>query len=454
MKSTKNDSYAAAWAEIDTGAKRLPRAMGVADFFLGQTHTQGPAGVRIATGKAGQRTSHHRGSAATWMLLCAILGVVSLHGQPAYAVEGWTKQQRQDTLVYVPKGLKNDQVFRLTFHPPILLNGNENKKRWVIKTSNQRQKGLGTPAAPWNVVLKNKQWGARNRYVDAAGRTMLVINKFDIKGRTVFSYQLIARLDRAADQKLAKRKIGAIERLYSDARATFRRPEHKTKNQPKQATKKPNKPAVEDIREAIRAKPGQGVKPEEIQAIFHSTTTDVVNIGNVVTRRYYLLKDGTLYRHAKIPFYELNAAKSRELEKHNWWLWTKSDKGYRMRATPSDKWRPVPGIAAVAAKKRGRIDRSYIHAGSGGGIGSWYPTSRRSTARFERNGRFRFSNMSMIGSRVKNKSSTGKYHLEGYTLHLNYDSGQQERVFFYFIGKNKTSVNINTTEFWTPKQNK
>ena len=233
--------------------------------------------------------------------------------------------------------------------------------------------------------------------------------------------------------------------------------------------------------DAVRAAPGAGVKPRDIEAVLFSLNGIAL-----------LLEDGWLYdRNGGPPPADLDVRRSRELEPQYWHRWKSAGGGkYLIRRADArgqlrDDWARLDDMIPVQPWG-GRPGAAYTQSSFYGSLATGGTYAKR-TWRFQPDGRFTTTAYTQSGSGsmaamngfVAGQTSTrdekggqstgfatggggtvthnrkdaegsgnrGTYTLDGYTLELRHDSGEVRRVFAFPWGPKDENAWINDASF-------
>jgi hypothetical protein len=186
--------------------------------------------------------------------------------------------------------------------------------------------------------------------------------------------------------------------------------------------------------------PGQGVKPSEIKGVVLHTEYGVGVGGMMIINYnpYLLLNDGTVYSHPYVCAYDLDVAKSREVEPKKWGTWKLEDAKTLVVTMNSDhkpeRWEGTGHwFWASPAKKGEKLDGTWSTIGGGGntaiGGGSIVVSSNMLT--FNNQGQFTtlstgggtYSGSTGTVTAYSNKDAAGTYTFDGYSLELKYNNG-------------------------------
>ena len=230
--------------------------------------------------------------------------------------------------------------------------------------------------------------------------------------------------------------------------------------------------------ERIRTAPGQGVQMKDIVAVLHHGHNET-GIGSGMEFKediHLLLRDGTAYEGTEVPPADLDVKASKALEPQHWMRWEAVRRGrYRVlkqddRGRPEAKWTELDGTPIrpwrPGERLNGTFKTQHFYGTLMGGA-----TSTKNFVVFKPDGRFEtigfalsstgsmqagsgFSGSSSAHSDGKGSSSSagasgggagaysqgrkndgdehrGTYHFDGYTLALQFDSGDSGRLFSF-----------------------
>lgn len=200
--------------------------------------------------------------------------------------------------------------------------------------------------------------------------------------------------------------------------------------------------------------PGQGLKPSEIKGVVLHQEYGVGVGGMMIVEYnpYLFLKDGTVYSDPTVCAYDLDVARSRELEPKKWGTW-KQENDETMIITMNkdhkpDRWEGKGRwFWARPALKNERLSGTWSTISGGGntafGGGSMVISSNVLTF----NGQGQFTTLSTGGgtysgatgsvSAYSNKDGAGTYTFDGYSLELRFNNGKVVRKNFCFYDDKK-----------------
>jgi len=207
--------------------------------------------------------------------------------------------------------------------------------------------------------------------------------------------------------------------------------------------------------------PGQGLKPADIKGfvIHQETGIGVGGMVIIVWRPYLLLKDGTMYSHCSVSPYDLDVARSRQMEPNQWGTWTLQGKTLITKfpddKTP-DKWESHWQWARPAEKNE-KIRGAYYTISGGGNTALGGGSMVVSSSNITFNDKGQFTRESTGGSSYAgatgsvtayaNKDAAGTYILDGYSLELKYNNGTASRVSFYFYPDSKEVFGLGARDY-------
>jgi hypothetical protein len=239
-----------------------------------------------------------------------------------------------------------------------------------------------------------------------------------------------------------------------------------------------------------------------VQAVFFWVDTGM----NYSEHAWVLLRDGMLYDRGRIAPADLDLARSREVEPQRWRRWKPAGDGriqwqrQNDHAKPEGEWQSTGGTMAQPWGPGAALEGSYNAKRFYGNL-TFGGTFHDSSIRFERNGRFEWSNYSQSGtgavqstqgvsvqaSRKSDGSGTrttvggsaagvegptappgvvvagkgrkndgdeqrGSYRLEGYAMELRYDSGRVERLLSFPLAWSRPAVFIGDMLYSVPEK--
>lgn len=212
--------------------------------------------------------------------------------------------------------------------------------------------------------------------------------------------------------------------------------------------------------------PGQGLKPADIKGfvIHQETGIGVGGMVIIVWRPYLLLKDGTMYSHCSVSPYDLDVARSRQMEPNQWGTWTLQGKTLTTKfpddKTP-DKW-DSHWQWARPAERNEKISGAYYTISGGGNTAMGGGSMVVSSGSITFNDKGQFTRVSTGGgsysgatgsvTAYSNKDAAGTYILDGYSLELKYNNGASSRVSFYFYPDSKEVFGLGARDYVPSKK--
>ena len=217
--------------------------------------------------------------------------------------------------------------------------------------------------------------------------------------------------------------------------------------------------------------PGQGLKPSEIKGIvLHSEyTMGVGGMMIIVYRPYLLLTDGRLYAHPDVPPYDLDVARSLQVERSKWGTWKLEGKtmtvqyGYDRNGNPDKASTWTSFTWARGAKPGEKMVGSWGTISGGGNTAFGGGSIVVSTNNFTFNNQGQFTTLSAGGgsysgptgrvSAYSNRDGAGTYTLDGFSVEFKYNNGKVVRRCLYFYSDDQEVFGIGTRAY-TPADNK
>ena len=193
--------------------------------------------------------------------------------------------------------------------------------------------------------------------------------------------------------------------------------------------------------------PGQGLKPSEIKGVVLHTEYGV-GVGGMMIVEYnpsLLLTDGTIYADPYVCAYDLDVARSRQVEPKKWGTW-KQENATTLVVTMNsdhkpDRWEGK-GIWfwASPAKKGEKLEGTWSTIGGGGNtaLGGGAIVVSSNVLTFNNQGQFTtlstgggtFSGATGTVTAYSNRDAAGTYTFDGYSLELKYNNGTVVRKNF------------------------
>lgn len=272
------------------------------------------------------------------------------------------------------------------------------------------------------------------------------------------------------------------------------------------AAKPEAKPAAEpptpaqEIRRAVQARPGEGVKPGLIETVLFSWDQVYRFSGLQYEETIYLLfKDGSAYEDLEIAPEDFNAEASRRLQPKRWLRWRKSGKDWQVQSAGAKDWKTLkawPAIPGRTDEKLKGIFTNYAYTSSGGfggsahfnsytfePDGSFEQTGRNSfgtgvmqsmngytggaTSTYSRHGTTSTSSVSGGGDgmggtpsvaggsttrRNDGASNVGRYRIAGWAIELQRDDGTVERKLFLYTREKRDAINMGGIAYSLPSK--
>jgi hypothetical protein len=210
--------------------------------------------------------------------------------------------------------------------------------------------------------------------------------------------------------------------------------------------------------------PGQGLKPVEIRGIVLHQEYGMGVGGMMIIEYnpYVLLQDGTIYSDPYVCIYDLDVAKSREVEPKKWGTW-KLESATTLVVTMNsdrkpDRWEnKAHWFWASPAKKGEKLEGTWSTISGGGntafGGGSVVVSSNALT--FNNQGQFTtlstgggsFSGATGTVTAYSNKDAAGTYVFDGYSLELRYGNGTVVRKTFCSYDESREVWVLNTRAY-------
>lgn len=440
-----------------------------------------------------------------------LLVLFLLNFQAVFAQKNWNTSKSDQGLIYTPKDLKSNEVFRVTFPQPQQLKG-QNLKDWTLSQAKKMHVKLGKPGKKWVVKPeKNGAWGISNNYRDASGKTVQVgyqggtfsngdgyifqmVMKTSLSKMIKYGMQTNTLVKSAEKTFNSNTTIASVPTNKKTKTSSSKRTKKSITNTAKSNKKLNPKQQRLAIEAAIRTSPGNGVKANQIETVWIYSKVNVL-YGGIDVNTYLLLKDGTAYLDCEIPPNQLDVATSKKLQvagpiykKNKWTVWKKSGSGYQIKNVKTGAWTPLKGKKVIKGRVGEKLSKQYISAGGSQYKGSWkYFITFKANGRFEMSSRT-FNDNSMMGGgstgtyastiRKSDKTGTegttvvagnnvgggssskindgdknkGSYKINGYTITLKHDNGYQHTELFFFDKTSKTSFIYGDRKYWIPKK--
>jgi hypothetical protein len=221
---------------------------------------------------------------------------------------------------------------------------------------------------------------------------------------------------------------------------------------------------------AFSAGVNKGIKPNQIDGVYLEQNTGF-GVGGMVIIRYdpvLMLKDGWAYDGWMLTPADLDVNLSRKLEPQSWRRYER--KGDQIRVQEQGgKWSKFEKWSQVGPAKPGdTLQGTFSSIGGGGNMafGGSTMIAVVSAYTFKKDGTFSSDQaVSASGGNeatdpngppgvvaTSQRSSSGTYRLDGYTLELRFSNGRvMRRAFLWFDAKDKDSIFIDGTAFLIEK---
>ena len=216
----------------------------------------------------------------------------------------------------------------------------------------------------------------------------------------------------------------------------------------------------------MRAAPGQGVAPEQMESVLHDATFEnrIDGFGNGYVERseaiYVLLHDGQAWRHDwPFPPSDLDAAASQRREPEKWFEWSDAGGAITLTSQTSEE---AAGIdlsranALVPMPEGALLEATYNYTSIG-----MMGLQRHQTLAFSLDGTLRHSRDALAGGNVGTSFVTAtlgagaevqsRYRFENYALVLDGPAGETRHFFASFEGSDPDQpedVVLNGAIFW------
>ncbi len=387
--------------------------------------------------------------------LCGALSAPEGHAQQVPA--GWTRDRdpAPGFARFVPERLAAGERTEVLLYPRSPLNGLL-LEAWL---SDLAAKDAPPTGGAWlsNVNTERKAQGlaiGTRAYRDASGSTGVAIYA------AASSDGLHARVMRwiSSTADTAQRHQGPAGQLMAQLAAL-------EELAPEQVTSAPEPSKQETQRYRFVTTPGQGVKPQDIQAVVYAWQ-QMYTIGGLqmVDHVYLLLKDGTAHEDLPVPPQDMDVSLSRRMEPKTWGRWRKNGDTYSFTWPDApNEWRSVNGWAVEPGRRGQLLQGQWMKGASYSmpGASSWatWGVQLKPDGRFEKfhsggaaagggaGGTFTASRYGddgavtsttgpnvAIGSGTPRRNGgdrTGRYEIEPYAITLRFDNGTVERQAFF-----------------------
>ena len=208
--------------------------------------------------------------------------------------------------------------------------------------------------------------------------------------------------------------------------------------------------------------PGQGIKPGELKGVVLHTEYGMGVGGMVIVKYmpYLILNDGTIYSHPYVCAYDLDVARSRQVEPNKWGTYTLNGKYMQvtMNGEKTNDWKDH-WFWASPAKKGEKITGTWSTISGGGNTAFGGGSIVVATNELTFNGQGQFTTLSTGGgsyngptgsvTAYSNKDGAGVYTLDGFLLELKFNNGKVVRKNFASYDETK-EVWVFGTSPYTP----
>lgn len=439
---------------------------------------------------------------------CALLAAMALWTASATAQglpSNWSSRPYEGGTLYEPRDLPAGSAFSLWAPPPSNVGGAGHLQAFH-QARRDGLRGLDVSGMSPNcedAAVSSQGAITQNCRVSGGGKPPFNIQFFMLPVRNGQAqwYRVVAAgdpqlLERYKDDFRTVLDVAVKAPPAQAATAQAARPAEKPA--PRAASKAQDE--REAIERAVRAEPGQGLKPNEYETILYSWQQVYRVTGLQFEQTVYLLmKDGSAYEGLELAPEDFNAKASRQLQPRHWVQWRKSGKTYQVRSADGKEWRSLQAWPAVPGRRDERLSKTYTNHWyqSMGGLGGSAATSSyafMADGRFEQHGHsihgtgvmqanngFNASTSTTYSrkgtststtvsggaldpmdspavaggshaSRNNGAAHTGRYRIDGWRIEIQRDNGQVDRKLFLFTSEKRDSLMIGDTYYSLPSK--
>jgi len=407
----------------------------------------------------------------TGLVLLTTIGTKAQY--PSSPIMGWKIQENSGHYTFTPSALFGTPNFHYDVYPPESATGDIGA--WLAARAEQDARTAGYTPVPGQTKSQDvKSFRIYSVIVkDAAGRSWLLNYMAYTRPDHQVRYGRITEIPNAVTTrtntntavqhfiKLSKQEGGLTAAPGDNPAQTSAQTSSQTSTQTSGHTPATTSHSTETPVTA----PGQGLKPSDIKGVVLHQEYGMGVGGMMIIEYnpYLLLKDGTVYSHPYVCAYDLDVARSRELEPKKWGTWT-AENAETLIVTFSgdrkpDRWEKAHWFWATPAAKDLKISGTWSTISGGGntafGGGSIVVSSNVLT--FNDQGQFTtlstgggtYSGATGTVTAYSNKDGAGIYTFDGYSLQLKYNNGKLVRKNFCFYDDTK-EVWVFGTSPYTP----
>jgi hypothetical protein len=431
---------------------------------------------------------------AAWV---AMLSCGALHAQAL--PDRWSARAHEGGTLYEPSDLPPGSVFNL-WAPPAVAVGAASGRQAYERVKREGMRGLDaarTGPRCEDAVVSAQGSVTQSCRIESGGKPPLHLQFVMLPVRDGQAHWL--RITAAGDPALLERykkdfnvilEAEIRREVATRSEAAAKRPERNAKPRANDAAAR-----EKAIAQAIRAEPGKGVKPSDVETVLFSWAQVYRVTGLIYEETIYLLfKDGRAYEGLELAPEDFDVEAARRLQPRHWVAWRKSGKTYSIRRADSAEWKTLQAWPAIPGRRDERLAKTFTNHwyASSGGFGGAASTS---SIRFSSDGRFEQFGRSSYGtgvlqsnngfsagsttttskagtststtvsggatnstespaiaggtSRQRNDGArnAGRYRIDGWTIELHRDNGEVERLLFLFPHADRSSVNIGGVDY-------
>ncbi|HEY1398468.1 hypothetical protein [Roseateles sp.] len=399
---------------------------------------------------------------------------------PAHALDvpsGWTQRVHEDGLLLQPADLPPGKVMQLWVAPPMDTGRDEGFA--ALARLKDPMRGLGATGQPACKPPQRLQAGVVLQNCVATVNGAPIETQIYLRPARNGQVEWL-RLAFSQDEALLQQYGGGLKSLTSKsnelwpALKALAGDERKRREEGERAAALERRAAAD---RAIHVAPGKGVAERDIAVLLW--TWYQPSGESLVENLHLLLKDGTGYRNLDLPPDEFDMAAARRFKPERVIQWRRSGGDWQIKDHDDKDWRTISGTPATPASAGQRLDGTFTHSWYsilGGGSsqnrfhfqpdGSFEQTGKSvfgtgamaaangvagmATNTYSRGGSTTTSSVSAVGAgaggaqrqRRNGADFAGRYRLDRWTMTVERENGEQDRVLFAFNGEKQRAVFI------------
>ena len=380
----------------------------------------------------------------------SILLIVAVVAPNAYALSGWSKQERNGLVTYTPNNLDSNGTLYVKSFPP------ENKpsislSQWFDRKVSTIQAGLGKPVKRF--ASKKLKSGLRNKhgaYKNSSGEKLYASYMGGtLENGAFYIILMVTSLDERTTQKYGKHYGKIVNAARRDIEA---------RHQGKPSTLSVSSASKKAVATPLSNKPLSKLSsPNGLIGIwgYLSYGMQAGGVFGSSEDAIAVFKDGTLTTDIAGVF-NLGIEQSKNQKPRRWGHWRKEGKALSIKWASGKKyskhthWWKHKTVGKDHRLKGCFTRRNSSSGGAGGIAGVTIGASR--TWCFAKNGRFSnkkssFGNAPNVSTSGTSATLGGRYRIDGHTMRLAYDSGKTITVGFAYMADKNNHIGINGVRY-------